>query len=81
MTDTTQVADKALQIIARIAEKAVPDLQRELNLAVDLRLDSPKALDLLMSLEDDLGFEISDEEAAELKTVGDILDLTTRRAG
>ena len=48
-------------------------------MTVDLGLDSPKALELLMALEDDLGIEISDEEAAALVTVGDILDLVAER--
>lgn len=77
--ESTNVADQTLEIIARITGHRPAELARPLNLAVDLGLDSPKALELLMALEDDLGFEISDDEAATLKTVGDILDLTARR--
>ena len=63
-----------LEIVARISGRAVTDLKPEMNLTADLGLDSPKALELLVSLEDDLGIEISDEEAARLETVGDLLE-------
>ena len=43
------------------------------DLVVDLGIDSPRALELLVALEDVLGIEISDEDAARLETVGDIL--------
>lgn len=75
----SQDASPALQLIAEIAGKDSASLQRGQHLTVDLGLDSPKALELLMALEDDLGIEISDEEAAALVTVGDILDLVAER--
>ena len=64
---------KALEIIADVAEKDTSDLKSEQNLLADLGIDSPKALKLLMDLEDGLGLEISDEDAARMETVGDIL--------
>lgn len=67
--------EKVLNIIADISERPVAELRPDASLMVDLQLDSPKALELLMALEDDLGFEIDDEEAAGLETVQDILDL------
>lgn len=63
----------ALKIIAEVAERDVSELRDEHNLLADLGLDSPKALKLLMDLEDGLGVEISDEAAARMETVGDIL--------
>ena len=38
-----------------------------------LGIDSPQALQILVELEDRLGIEISDEEAAGLQTVGHVL--------
>jgi acyl carrier protein len=63
----------ALSIIAEVAEKNSADLRSEQNLLADLGIDSPKALKLLMDLEDGLNIEISDEDAARMETVGDIL--------
>lgn len=64
---------KALSIIAGVAEKETSELEARQNLLADLGIDSPKALKLLMDLEDGLGIEISDEDAAGMETVGDIL--------
>lgn len=79
MNDDSTLSPKVLQLIASIAGKNPSSLQRQQHLTVDLGLDSPKALELLMALEDDFGMEITDEEAAKLETVGDILDLMTAR--
>lgn len=62
-----------LDIIARISGKDRSILEPELELVADLGLDSAKALELLVTLEDRLDIEIDDDTAAELNTVGDIL--------
>ena len=66
--------DKALEIVARISGVETAELEPKLDLVADLGIDSPKALQLLLDLEDALGIEISDEDAAKMDTVGDILD-------
>lgn len=64
----------ALNVISEISGKSAGDLQPQMELVGDLNIDSPKALPLLVELEDRLSIEISDEDAAKLDTVGDILD-------
>ncbi len=64
---------KALEIVAAVSGKEVADLEPKLDLVADLGIDSPKALQMLLDLEDTLGIEISDEDAAQMDTVGDIL--------
>ena len=44
------------------------------NLIDDLGADSLDVVELIMSLEDEFGVSISDEDAAELYTVGRIVD-------
>jgi len=39
------------------------------------------ALEMLLKLEEQLSLEISDEQAGEMSTVGDILDFVTHRGG
>lgn len=70
MTDKRQLA---LDVIAEISGKPAADLKPEHHLVADLGIESPQALQLLVELEEKLGEEISDEEAAALETVGDIL--------
>lgn len=64
---------KALEVIARLSGKEAAALTPDLDLVGDLGIDSPKALQLLVELEEKLGIEISDEDAARMDTVGDVL--------
>lgn len=69
---TTAHRQTALDVIARISGTAAADLRPEQNLVADLGIESPQALQLLVELEEKLGVEITDEEAAAMETVGDI---------
>lgn len=66
--------ERALRILSEISGKPVAELRPEQDLVADLGIDSPKALKLLVELEDRLEIEITDEEAARMTTVGDILE-------
>ena len=70
--------DTALAVLAKISGKDLESLTREAELVADLGMDSAKALELLVELEDSLEIEIEDEDAARLITVGDILDYLDR---
>ena len=73
--------ENALAIIARIAGKQPDQLLPEMELVADLGLDSSKAVELLVALEDTLDLEIDEGDAAELNTVGDIITYITSIAG
>ena len=44
------------------------------NFVDDLNADSLDLVELIMSLEEEFGIEISDEEAEKLRTVGDAIE-------
>lgn len=67
------IDEEALRVIAQVAERPVAEVRPEHELVADLEIDSPKALRLLLALEDELDLEITDDEAAGLHTVGDVL--------
>lgn len=67
------VKQKALDIVAKISGTAVSSLRNEMDLVGDLGIDSPRALQLLVELEEALEIEISDDDAAKMDSVGDIL--------
>lgn len=46
----------------------------EARLAEDLEADSLDAVELNMAMEEALGYSVSDEALAEMKTVGDIVN-------
>ena len=50
------------------------EITLETSLADDLGADSLDAVELIMALEDTYGVAISDEEAAQLTTVGKIVE-------
>ena len=66
--------DTALAVVAKVSGKKVEELFPEAELVANLGMDSAKALELLVELEDQLNIEIPDEDAARLNTVGDVLD-------
>ncbi|MFT4537849.1 MAG: acyl carrier protein [Planctomycetota bacterium] len=63
----------ALTILAEISGVGIDELKEPMELVADLGIDSPKALRLLVRLEDELEVEISDEDAAGMNTVSDLL--------
>ena len=69
-----ETKQSALEIIAELSGKDVEALAPEMELVADLGIDSPKALQLLVEIEEKIGIEISDEDAAKMDTVGDVLD-------
>ena len=77
--DRQQRQEKALEVIAKVSGEEASSLEREMELVSDLGIDSPKALQLLVELEEALEIEISDEEAAKMDTVGEVLDAVARK--
>lgn len=67
--------EQALQILSEVCRKPTEELTPETHLIHDLNLDSALTLELLMTLEDNLGKEITEVEAAKLVTVGDVIQL------
>lgn len=63
----------ALTVVAKVAKVDAATITPDMELVADLGLDSARALELLVELEDALETEITDEAAARLNTVGDIL--------
>ena len=64
-----KVRDIIVETLGCEAEEVTP----EASLADDLGADSLAAVELVMALEEATGLSIAEEDAANLKTVGDIL--------
>ena len=71
MTESKQ--EIVLDVVAQVTGTDRTNLRPEMDLAADLAVDSPKALELLVELENRLEIEITDEAAARMETVADIL--------
>lgn len=65
--------ETALAAIAKVSKIEAAALRPDMDLVADLGFDSAKSLELLVELEEALGIEVTDEQAARLNSVGDIL--------
>jgi len=63
--------DRLKKIIVEQLGVGEVDVKPEASFVDDLNADSLDLVELIMSLEEEFGMEISDEEAEKIKTVGD----------
>ena len=70
-----KVRDIIVETLGCDAEEVTP----EASLSDDLGADSLAAVELVMALEEATGLSIAEEDAANLKTVGDILTYLAAR--
>ena len=65
--------DKAKELLAAQLNISKDKIQDDSKLVEDLGADSLDMVEMLMTLEDEFGVSISDEDALNLKTVADIV--------
>ena len=68
------IFEKVQKALAEQFEVSPDTITLDTNLADDLGADSLDVVELIMSIEDEFGVSISDEEAANLVTVQRIVD-------
>lgn len=73
------ILEKVKDILAGQFEVLADTISEETNIVDDLGADSLDVVELIMSVEDEFGLAISDEEAAELTTVGKIVEYIESR--
>jgi acyl carrier protein len=66
------VESKVLEILKRFSPAMETDIVPAARLAEDLKLDSLDHMEMVVDLENEIDGDITDEEAAKLKTVGDV---------
>ena len=64
--------DKIKELLANQLNIDKSNITESSKIVDDLGADSLDVVELLMTLEDEFGISVSDEEALEIKTVGDI---------
>jgi len=65
--------EKIKKLIAKELNIDPETITQESKLSEDLAVDSLDAIELIMTLEEEFGVSIPDEEAQKFKTVGDII--------
>ena len=72
--------DKVKKLLAGQLGIAEDKINENSRLVEDLGADSLDMIEMLMSLEENFGLSVSDEEAVNLKTVKDIVDYIDKNA-
>ncbi len=66
--------NKVLELISEQFDKDIDELTEEMSFVDDLNADSVDIVELVMSIEDELGVAIDDEELNGLATIGDVIE-------
>ena len=72
------ILENIKNILAQQFEVSAESISAETSLVDDLGADSLDVVELIMSVEDEFGLSISDEDAVELTTVGRIVEYIER---
>lgn len=77
----TAVDKEVIDIVVEQLGVDAKDVSLEKSFVEDLNADSLDLTELIMTFEERFGFEISEEEAESLKTVGDVVSyIKTKKA-
>ena len=69
------VAEQVKELIAKQLNKSVKEVTEDKEIVKDLGADSLDVVEMLMNLEEESGITISEDDAMNIKTVGDIIEL------
>ena len=69
------VADKVIELISKQLNKPADEITNDKEIVKDLGADSLDVVEMLMSLEEEFNITVPEEDAVNIKTVGDIIKL------
>ena len=79
MKDVNEITTKIIRIAADQAGVAPADVSRETHFINDLNFDSLDVVEFSMSLEDEFGVTIPDEEIDNVKTIDNAIDFVKKQ--
>ena len=79
MSEQTELLAKVKEMVASQLGKSEDEVTPESSFIEDLGADSLDLVELIMSMEDEYGLEISDEDAEKIVTVQDAMNFILER--
>jgi len=76
---TMSLEQEVIDIVVEQLGVDAKDVAREKSFVEDLNADSLDLTELIMTFEERYSFEISEEDAEKLKTVGDVIDYISKK--
>jgi acyl carrier protein len=73
--DRNEISERLTQVLVNELGLDADKISDDANFEEDLEVDSLGVVELLMALEDEFGVKIPDEEAEDIHTVGQAIDL------
>jgi acyl carrier protein len=73
--DRDQVSERLKEVLVTELGLDADKIKEEASFEEDLEVDSLGVVELLMALEDEFGVKIPDEEAEDIRTVGQAVDM------
>ena len=73
-TKMSSIEERVKKIVAEQLGVKEEDIQNSASFVEDLGADSLDTVELVMALEEEFGTEIADQEAENIRTVGDAVD-------
>ena len=70
--------EKIIEVLSKQLRIEPSDINEDSNIMEDLGADSLDLVEILMTLESEMGITITDDEALGLKTVGDVVEFLER---
>lgn len=75
------IHQEVIDIVVEQLGVSADEVTLEKSFVEDLNADSLDLTELIMTFEERFGFEISEEEAEKLKTVGDVVSYIEKKKG
>jgi len=75
------IEQRVKEILCEQLDVSMGKVVPEADLVDDLGADSLDTVELVMAFEEEFNFEIADEDAERLKTVGDVVAYLKKKAG
>lgn len=82
MEKQTEVMEKVVEILRPFVKNAdaLTAVSMDTSILKDLKVNSARLVDIVLEIEDAFGIAVSDEQADQVKTVGDAVTLITAAA-